>query len=227
MGRVELALEALQPVAVHDGAAQQRFRGWAVKFEIIEFRRRLLAAHIGPHHAAGLFGRVMGDRHLLGEGFAGLGRLGGGVHHDARDVDFPAVEDAAETVFLVARQGQRRTAVRAGFVENADAAVGSAKRHKVFAEQAEALRSAVGLETLGAQGRGPELAQHLSHRRAGADLGQTLVIFFDSISCLFHLPRHDPERIFEAPGQAHQYFGPRDGTPEMGCYCFAKRRQQE
>ena len=101
------------------------------------------------------------------------------VHHvgaGAGDVELPAVIDAAQTAFLVAAEEQRRAAVRAEFVDQADAALGVTERDEVLAEQADADRRTVGFGDLARQGRGnPVAAEGVAHRRALADTGDEFV----------------------------------------------------
>ena len=63
----------------------------------------------------------------------------------AFDVEFPAVIDAAQPAFLVAPEEQRDAAMRAEFVDQADAAVAVAERDEILAEQSDAHRRAVRL----------------------------------------------------------------------------------
>ena len=58
----------------------------------------------------------------------------------AGDVEFPAVIDAAHPVRLVAAEKQRRAAVRAAMVHDADTAFTVAKRDQLLAEQHQAKR---------------------------------------------------------------------------------------
>ena len=70
------------------------------------------------------------------------------VHHvgaGAGDVELPAVIDAAQAAFLVAPEVQRGAAVRAEFVEQADAAFAVAESDQVLAQKADAGGRAVGL----------------------------------------------------------------------------------
>src|SRR6185437_6123844 len=106
-----------------------------MEFEIVEFWRARAPAHIDPDHAAGLACRIMRDRHGGGESFAAVGRLGRRIDAFARDIELPAVEDAAQPVLLVAREGEGRAAMRALPREHADAAVGRAKGDEVLAEE--------------------------------------------------------------------------------------------
>src|SRR6185437_10521424 len=177
MRAVELAFEPLQPVAMHDAAADQRVGGRGVKLEVEEFRRRRAAAKIDPDHAAGFAHRIVAQRYALAELGAPLGGLGRRVRADAVDREFPAVEDTAQSVFLVAGEGERHAAMGAILLEEADAPVRRAECDEILAEQAHALRRAIRFERRRPRRRVPELAQHFAHRRTRPDLGQTLVIF--------------------------------------------------
>src|SRR5207342_321786 len=74
----------------------------------------------------------------------------------AFDVDLPAVVQAAQPAFLVAAERERGAAMRAMLVENAQTPGAVAKRHQLFAEQAEAHRRAVALDDfLGQAGGNP------------------------------------------------------------------------
>ena len=93
------------------------------------------------------------------------------------DVELPAVIDAAQAAFLVAPEIQRDAAMRAEFLDQADAALGVAERDEVLAEQADAHRRAVGLGDLARKQRGDPVAAHrVAHRRARADAGDEFVL---------------------------------------------------
>jgi hypothetical protein len=107
-----------------------------------------------------------------------VARVVGRLDHLARRVELPAVIDAAQAAFLVARQGQRCLAVRAALVDDAHAAVRRAKGDEVDAQQAHAERPPPGLELAGRDGGQPVvLPDHLAHRRAVLDAGQQVVVF--------------------------------------------------
>src|SRR5205085_8308544 len=87
-----------------------------------------------------------------------------------------AVIDAAQSAFLVAPEKQRDAAVRAEFVDQADAAVAVAEGDEVFAEEAHPHRRAVGLGDLARQAGGNPIPPHrIAHRRPGSDAGDQLV----------------------------------------------------
>src|ERR1700675_1185283 len=88
----------------------------------------------------------------------------------ARDVEFPAVIDAADSALLVASQKQRGAAVRAAMVHHADPACAVTKRDQLLAEQHQPDRRTVALKFGGLRGRNPVLPHQLAHYRSGADL---------------------------------------------------------
>ncbi len=94
------------------------------------------------------------------------------------DVEFQAVIDAAQPALLVAAEEQRRGAMRAALVEQADAAVGVAEQHQVLAQEPHAHRRRVRLgDLMGERRRNPIAAHQFAHRRAGADAGEQFVFF--------------------------------------------------
>ena len=96
----------------------------------------------------------------------------------AFDVELPAVIDAAQPAFLVAPEKQRHAAVRAEFVDEADAAVAVAERDEVLAQQLHPDRRAVGLGDLARQaGRDPIPPHRIAHRGARSDAGDQFVFF--------------------------------------------------
>ena len=86
--------------------------------------------------------------------------------------------DAAQAIGFIAGQGQRGFAVHALFVENAHAAIGGAKRHKVFAGEADAGGGAISHQHTAGHYRKPVvLAQHVAHGCAVVNTGEELVLF--------------------------------------------------
>jgi len=63
-------------------------------------------------------------------------------------VEFQAVIDAAQPIFLVATVEQRCGAMWAALVEQPDASLRVAEQHQVFAEQPHAHRRTVGLRDM-------------------------------------------------------------------------------
>ena len=85
--------------------------------------------------------------------------------------------DAAQAAVLVTPEEQGGAAVRAEFVEQADAALAVAEGDEVLAEQANAGRGAVGLgDFAGEQGGDPVAAQGVSHGGARTDPGDEFVL---------------------------------------------------
>ena len=64
MRGIELPLDPLQPVAMHHGAAKQRFGRRRVKLKIIKIRRRIAPAELDPDHAATYDVRALAYRSL-------------------------------------------------------------------------------------------------------------------------------------------------------------------
>jgi hypothetical protein len=175
--RVDLAFHRLQPVALlHAQAHVHVLLGHQVPLEVGQ-RRQVVAVgpHVGPGDAVALAAGVVLDLdRFLQAALRGLGR---GVEHVAVHAELPAVVDAAHAAVLVAPEHQRRTAVRAGMVDQADAAIAVAKRQQLLAEQAHALRLAVGLEVAAGEKRNPVEAHQLPHGGVGADADECLVVF--------------------------------------------------
>ena len=112
--------------------------------------------------------------------FGGFGR-----HLDdvALHVELPAVIEAAQPAFFVARVDERGAAVRAVFVEHAEPAFGVAEHHQVFAKQAYALGRAVGLgDFLGQTRRDPVPAHNLPHWGIALDAAEQIVFFRSHVS---------------------------------------------
>ncbi len=177
MGGIEQRLEPLQPVGADDPAGRLDVFGCQRgEFVIGEARRHRLPAHIDPYQPARLVDRVAAHRHALGEFLALAQGLGRRIDAFALDAEFPAVEDAAQPAFLVAREGEAGAAMRAAFLHEADPSIGHAEGDEVLAEQPDPLGRAVGLELGRAACGHPVFAQHVAHRRAGADPGEQFVV---------------------------------------------------
>ena len=121
MRGVDVALERLQPVAFAlDEEHVALVLGQQDRLEARQRRRRLALAHVGPDQAVAL-------EHLVALRLDPLGErlVGGNVRHVdavAVDVELPAVVGAADALVLVAPEEQRRAAVRAAMIEDADPA---------------------------------------------------------------------------------------------------------
>ena len=66
--------------------------------------------------------------------------------------------------------------MRAAMLHDADPAVGVAEGDELLAQEHEPHRLAVRLEFRRKAGRNPVFPHQVAHRRAGADMGQKLVI---------------------------------------------------
>ena len=107
---------------------------------------------------------------------AGFRRFGRHLEDVAVHIDFPAVVKAAQAAFLVAAVDQRRAAVRAEFIEDADPTVGIAEDDEVLAEEPDLDRSAVGLwHFLDQAGRNPMMPEDAAHRRIAFDTAHQVV----------------------------------------------------
>jgi hypothetical protein len=133
-------------------------------------------AHVAPHKAAGFAGRIGLVLEALEQ--RAVGRLRRHLDDVAFDVEFPAVIEAAQAAFLVAREHQRGAAVRAEFVEHADAAFGVTEDDEAFAKQAHADRRAVRFGNLLGQAGGDPVPPHdLAHRGVAFDAAEQVVFF--------------------------------------------------
>ena len=142
-------------------------------------QRRLLLgrAHVGPQHAAALDQRIGLQLDLLA--VAAFARLGRHLDALAGVVVLPAVVGAAQAAVLVAPEPQRHAAVGAELVGQRELVVGVAPGQQPLGQELEPHRRATGLrQFLGQQRRLPARPEHPSHRRAGAGLGEQVVLFF-------------------------------------------------
>ena len=177
VGGVEVALEALDPVALlhHDAGFKDLVYGEGVDLELGEGRGRLEGAHVGPDHPVDLIAGVGDGADLVHE--VAFGGLVGHVEAGAGDVVLPAVVVAAEPALLVAAEEERRAPVGAVLGDEADVAVGIAEGDEVLAEEADALQGAVALrQVAGGQEGGPELAEEGAHGCAGTDPREEFVV---------------------------------------------------
>ena len=179
MRGVDLALERLQVIAValDEGHLHLVFRN----VEDLECRqRRGLRArpHVDPHDTGTLHHLVGLGLHLLLEARRRQARH---VDAVARNVELPAVIDAADALLLVAPEEERRAAMRTTVVHHAGAAGAVAKRDELLAEQHQADRRAIA-HKFGRHQRGDPVAAHqIAHHGACADARQ-----LDAIRCLAH-----------------------------------------
>jgi hypothetical protein len=174
MRGIDIAFQRLQPVALPLPAIKAGiFRRTEHRFQGRQGRRRLALAHINVDEAAAFGDAISTCLHLLAEIL--IGRDVRHLQAVAVGVELPAVVDAAQATLLVAAEEQRRTAVRAAMVEDADAPGGIAERNQRLAQQHQPQRIAVGGQLARQTRRDPILPHQITHRGAGADTGQQLV----------------------------------------------------
>ena len=179
MRGVDLALERLQVIAVAlDEGHLHLVLG---KIENLERRQRRglrARAHVDPHDAGALHHLVGLGLHLLLEARRRQARH---VDAVARNVELPAVIDAANALFLVAPEEQRCAAMRTAVIHHADPAGAIAKRDEFLAEQHQANRRTIAHKLGRHQRRDPVAAHQIAHHGACADARQ-----LDAIRCLAH-----------------------------------------
>src|SRR6185295_15273504 len=133
-------------------------------------------AQVGPDHLAELARRVGLDGDLAAH--AGIGLDIRHVDALALDVVLPAVVHAAQAALLVATEEEVRAAVRAAWLDQADAPVRVAERDQVLSHDLDADRRAVGRGHLARErDRQPVAPEVIAHRRTGAGADQDLVVF--------------------------------------------------
>src|SRR5438552_11680840 len=174
MAGIDAALDRLQVVALlpaFGGDAMRRRQMHPLEVR----QRRLLRrrAHVGPDDAAQLHAGVRLELDAAAYAFA---RLGGQIHALAVHVVLPAVVRAAQPALLVAAEPERNAAMRAEFVDDADAPFAVAERDQPLSEQLHANRRTVALRQFPVeQRRYPVTPEQLTHRRAGAGAGQEFI----------------------------------------------------
>src|SRR3981081_1852133 len=100
------------------------------------------------------------------------------VDAGAGPVELPAVIDAAQAALLVAPKIERYAAMRAIFLDEADAPLGVAEGDELLPHQFDAHRRTVRLADLTRQaGRAPIPPPRIAHRRCGAGAGYQFVFF--------------------------------------------------
>src|SRR5262249_53678589 len=129
---------------------------------------------VGPHYAAFFAHRISGGLDALLEALVAIVRR---LENGAVNRELPAMVEAADAAFLDAAQRQRRAAVRAKLVEDADFPVAVPKNHQPLAQQRGAQRIAVRFRYLaGDTDRQPITPEDFTHGRARADPGDSLVV---------------------------------------------------
>jgi hypothetical protein len=176
VGRVDLAFQRLQPVAFLDPHGHVRVLGrHHVPFHAGKRRRFGVRPHVGPQHAVAFLDRIRLHANPLEHGR--VLRLGRHFLAAAVDRELPAVVHAAQAALLVAAEQQRRAAVRAGLVHQPHLPAAVAEGDEFFAQQAHAVRQAIGRHVAREQEGNPVQPHQLAHRRSGADANQQLVVF--------------------------------------------------
>ena len=154
--------------------------------EVRQRRRDLARAHVGPDDAAALLRRGRPAPCTLSLKLD-FGRLVRHVDAGARDVELPAVVDAAQAVLLVAAEEQAGAAVRAVVLRSGRPGRRCRGRRSGPRRAATRTGSQSGRGQLGReQRRHPVLAHQVAHRRAGADSGD--VSLSSTVSKDLHLP---------------------------------------
>jgi len=111
----------------------------------------MLGPHVNPNQAAVDGHRVSRDVNFVFEvAFGGLGRH---VNAVAIDIKFPTMIDAANATLLVAPKIERRAAVRAVSLNDADLIIRVAKGDQILTEQAQAHGRAIRMGQLLGQHR--------------------------------------------------------------------------
>jgi len=101
----------------------------------------------------------------------------GHIDAAAGRVVHPAVVGAADAFSLGATVEERRAAVRAVRLHQANGAIADAKRGQLFAEQPDVEGRCLGGGKLGGeQERNPVMTQRSAHGRAVPDAGQELIV---------------------------------------------------
>ena len=178
MAGIDAAFHRLQPVRFLDALRHEALLGRHLR-EFPFRQRRLLVgrAHIGPQHAAAFDQRIGLQLDLLAE--AAFDRLRRHLDALAGVVVFPAVIGAAQAAFLVAAEPQRDAAMGAEFVDQAEPALAVAKGQQPLRQQLHPHRRAIVFRQFGGQQRRhPVAAEQPPAGRAGAGLGEEIVLFF-------------------------------------------------
>ena len=178
MCRIEFALDRLHKVRLLLPAPQIAIRIRHVHPLVM----RNLAfgpgrSEICPQHAGLLTHRIRHDRDLrFEERIRGLR-----WHVDARaaPIEFPAMVDAAHSIFFITTEKDRCAAVRTERIDEPDVPAGGAERDEVLAQQPHAQRRPIGHELICEQKRQPKAADEITHRCACAGSRQQFV-FFDT-----------------------------------------------
>ena len=137
MGRIDVALERLQIVALQEGLLQVAVLLRRGEELVARQQRRLALAHIGEHHAGALDDRIGGVPDLVL--VAALRRLRRLLQTAAGDVEKPAMIEAAQPAILDPAVAEIGAAMRAVEAEQAGAAAIVAEQHQLLAEDLDRL----------------------------------------------------------------------------------------
>src|SRR6185312_305227 len=175
MRAVEPALQQLKIVAVEiDTLDVAMARRRLDEREIREARHLVRRPEITPDQAAALAARI-GHRakpRLIRR--IGIVRR---IEQAPFDIELPAMIEAAYAAILDASERERRAAMGAKLVEEAEPPRAITEQHIGLAAELRAYRIAVGVLDLACQGdRRPIAAKHLSHRRFRFDAAEQLVL---------------------------------------------------
>src|SRR5690242_3872182 len=173
MRRVDVAFERLQVVAIEDGLLQEEVIASGAQEFVIRQQRRLAFSHIGKNHP-GALGHRIGEVTDLVLVFA-VGRLGRLFKTAARDIEKPAVIEAAQPAILEAAVREIGAAMRAENAEQPYAALLVAEKDEIFAEKADRLRRAARRQFGRQCDRVPVAAHQRAARRARPGLSQESV----------------------------------------------------
>ncbi len=176
VARVDAAFHRLQVIALLEAFGNKAALGRYHR--PLELGRRGFQpgrSHVDPDHFAAL-DRGIGLQ-LDALSHAGFFRLRRQVHALAVHVVLPAVVGAAQAALLVAPEPQRHAAVRAEFLDDADAPFAVAEGDELLAHDVHPHGGAIALGDLPAvQSGNPVAAEQVAHQGAGSGARQLLVL---------------------------------------------------
>ena len=176
MRGVDLAFQRLQPVAVEERAHEQPVFLAIIEELVVGQERRLVRAQIREDHAAALDARVGEMTHFVF--VRALRRLGRHLEHAARDVEEPAVVEAAQAAVFDSAVAEIGAAMRAQKAEQSRPAGIVAEENEILAEDSHRLGRAAGRQLRRERDRMPVLAHERAARRTGSGLRDEIVLFF-------------------------------------------------
>ena len=171
--RVHRVLGYLQPVAgVVDEVGHELDAREREGVEHRELGHVLRGAEVGEDESGELPSWIGAVAKLAGDG--ALGRLGGRLENGAVHVEQPAVVAAADAMLRDDSVLQRRAAVAAMLVQEADSAREIPKQHELLTEDLD--ENGPLTELLGHRHRGPVAPEILAARGAGPGVGQLRIL---------------------------------------------------